>query len=216
MKTVTRTKYIPSNLPYLMTGILWVIGCLFLPMYRLSSYILLAIVTGLAYYLMRKFKVFKDQAITYEEELSFSEMAVYEVMEEGNHFIERLQQANEKIENPKVSQEIDGIVEVSKSILKRVEEHPDKVNEIRKFISYYLPTIAKLLEYYAELEHQIFVSENVKTSKAKIEGMLDQVERAFHGQLDRLYEAERIDISSDIKVLENMLQAQGLIKDKEE
>lgn len=216
MKTRTRTKYVPSNLPYLVVGIVWVCGCCFLPMYRISSYLILAILVGLVYFALRKFKVFKDTAITYEEELSFSEMAVYEVMEEGSHYVERLQAANHNIQNEKVSNDIDGIVEVSKQILKRVEEHPNKVNEIRKFISYYLPTIAKLLDYYAELEQQTFVSENVKESKAKIEGMLNQVEQAFQEQLDRLYDAEAIDISSDIKVLESMLQAQGFMTDREE
>ena len=216
MKMQTRTKNIPSAKPYLVCGILWVIGTMLLPMYKLSSYFLLGIIDIVAYVVMRKVKVFKDVVVQYEEEVPFESLQVQEVIDEGNHYIERLLQANRKIQDVEVSKDIDGIVKISQNILNRVEEHPKKVNEIRKFISYYLPTIAKLLEYYAELESETFVSENVKTSKAKIEKMLVQVETAFKEQLDRLYDDEALDISSDIKVIESLLASQGFMTGKEE
>lgn len=216
MKTHIRTKNVPSSKPYLVCGILWAILAFVFPMYKLSSYLLIAGIDIFAYLAMRKFKVFKDIVIQYEEEIPFENLEVQDVINEGQHYLNRLIQANNKIQNVEVSKDIDDIVKVSKNILNRVQEYPKKVQEIRKFISYYLPTIAKMLDYYTELENETFESENVKSSKKKIENMLNQVEKAFKEQLDRLYDDEALDISSDIKVMESLLASQGFVTSGEE
>lgn len=216
MKTHIRTKNVPSSKPYLVCGILWAVLAFVFPMYKLSSYLLIAGIDIFAYLAMRKFKVFKDIVIQYEEEIPFENLEVQDVINEGQHYLNRLVQANNKIQNVDVSKDIDDIVKVSQNILNRVQEYPKKVQEIRKFISYYLPTISKMLDYYTELENETFESENVKSSKKKIENMLAQVEKAFKEQLDRLYDDEALDISSDIKVMESLLASQGFVTSGEE
>ena len=216
MKTHIRTKNIPSSKPYLVCGILWTVLAFIFPMYKLTSYLLIGVLVVLAYVCMRKFKVFKDVVVEYEEEIPFENLELQDVINEGKHYIQRLVQANEKIRNEEVSKDIEDIVKVSHNILNRVQEYPKKVQEIRKFISYYLPTIAKLLDYYTELENETFESENVKSSKNKIENMLVQVEKAFKEQLDRLYDDEALDISSDIKVMEGLLASQGFVTGRED
>ena len=46
--------------------------------------------------------------------------------------------------------------------------------------------------------------------------MLTQVEKAFKEQLDRLYDDEALDISSDIKVMESLLASQGFVTGRED
>ena len=47
---------------------------------------------------------------------------------------------------------------------------------------------------------------------AKVEEMMDTIVRAFEKQLDSLFGAKALDISTDITVLENMLVREGLVE----
>ena len=53
--------------------------------------------------------------------------------------------------------------------------------------------------------------ENIDTTLAKVEGMMRTIVAAFEKQLDSLYGAEALDISTDITVLENMMAREGLV-----
>ena len=55
--------------------------------------------------------------------------------------------------------------------------------------------------------------ENIDTTLAKVEGMMRTIVAAFEKQLDSLYGAEALDISTDITVLENMMAREGLSDD---
>ena len=52
--------------------------------------------------------------------------------------------------------------------------------------------------------------ENIDSPLAKVEGMMRTVVAAFEKQLDSLYGAEALDISTDITVLETMMAREGL------
>ena len=67
-----------------------------------------------------------------------------------------------------------------------------------------------MLNTYAELEEQGMTGQNIETTKRRIEGILDKVVEGFELQLDKLYEGDMLDISSDIDVMEKMLQRDGL------
>ena len=55
--------------------------------------------------------------------------------------------------------------------------------------------------------------ENIDTTLAKVEGMMRTIVSAFEKQLDALYGADALDISTDITVLENMMAREGLTED---
>jgi hypothetical protein len=82
----------------------------------------------------------------------------------------------------------------------------------RKFLSYYLPTTVQLLRRYQELDRQGSGS-NITTALEKIKAMLSTVEAAYQKQLDNLYEAQAMDITADIRVMEQMMAAEGLLSD---
>jgi hypothetical protein len=117
---------------------------------------------------------------------------------------------DELIENEEVSQKIRRIEEVTASVFDQVKQNPSKLDQIRTFMNYYLPTTLKLLNAYAQLEKQKVAGENVRISKERIEKMLSQLVFAFEQQLDQMFEADAQDISSDITVLERMMAKDGL------
>ena len=127
-----------------------------------------------------------------------------------------LRELNDTIVDIAISDKIDRIEELTAKIFRIVEENPDKLSQIRRFMNYYLPTTLKLLHSYAVLEKQGIQGENITAAKENIGRILDTLATGFEQQLDQLFEADAIDIAADINVLENLMQQDGLTGDKPE
>ena len=127
-----------------------------------------------------------------------------------------LRELNDTIVDVAISDKIDRIEELTAKIFRIVEENPDKLPQIRRFMNYYLPTTLKLLHSYAVLEKQGIQGENITAAKENIDRILDTLATGFEQQLDQLFEADAIDIAADINVLENLMQQDGLTGDKPE
>lgn len=130
--------------------------------------------------------------------------------EEENAILREIRQINDDIPGEEMSEKIDRIEEITRKILNYQKEHPDREGQLRSFLSYYLPTTLKILRAYAQLDAQGIEGENISAAKARIEGMMDQVVAGFEKQLDRLFQDDALDITSDVAVLENMLRKDGL------
>ena len=89
-------------------------------------------------------------------------------------------------------------------------QNPEKGGQLRSFLNYYLPTTLKILNSYAQLEEQGVEGANISAAKERIEGMMDKVVEGFEKQLDKLFENTAMDITTDVKVLEQMLEKDGL------
>ena len=126
--------------------------------------------------------------------------------------LRQIRQLNDEIEDGPVSDRIDRIGELTASIFRVVQEKPDRAEEVRKFMNYYLPTTFKLLKSYSLMEKQSYQGENIQASRKKIEDILDTLIHAFEQQQDRLFRAEALDVEADISVLETMMASDGLIE----
>ena len=138
----------------------------------------------------------------------------HSVPETGNENFDsillEIRRLNDEILDEKVSNKIYEIEGYTKNIFAYVSEHPSAQAQIGTFMNYYLPTTLKLLESYSRIEKVGVAGENMKSSKQKIEDILDLLSTGYKQQLDQLFKNESIDISSDIKVLETMMQKDGL------
>lgn len=129
--------------------------------------------------------------------------------------LQKIRSLNDAIENQKVSDQIDQIEVLTGKILRLLEERPEKAGELRRFMNYYLPQTLKILENYATLEAQGIQGENIVAAKQKIEGMMDKMVEGYETQLDKLFEGDVLDISADLKVMESMLEKDGLAMENE-
>ena len=124
--------------------------------------------------------------------------------------LREIRQVNDDIPDAVMSAKIDRIEEITGKILKYQKEHPNKEGQLRSFLNYYLPTTLKILRAYAQLDAQGIEGENISAAKRRIEDMMDQVVYGFERQLDKLFQDDAMDITSDVEVLENMLRKDGL------
>ena len=127
-----------------------------------------------------------------------------------------LREVNSFINDEAISAKVHRLVELTGKIFKIVEDSPEKKPQLRRFSSYYLPTTLKLVRSYATLEKQGVKGENIMSTKKSIGEILDTLSTGFEQQLDQLFKSDAIDIASDINVLENLMQQDGLTDDKSE
>ena len=124
--------------------------------------------------------------------------------------IQELRELNGNIVDEDISEKIHRIEDASAMIFRIVEENPDKLPQIRRFLNYYLPTTIKLLRSYSTLEKQGINGENITAAKENISRVLEMLATGFEQQFDQLFKAEALDIAADITVLENLMQQDGL------
>ena len=132
------------------------------------------------------------------------------VIYQGKRAIADIRRLNDEIPDERISAQIDLIERLTAQIFDCVRKNPKKLSQIRQFLNYYLPTTIKLMEQYVTLQNQSLKTENITEGMQKIEDLLDKVIIAFQRQLDALFEADVVDITADIRVMEQMMASEGL------
>lgn len=137
---------------------------------------------------------------------------VIKVLSAGDSYLTKIREANAAIPGEIISAKLDHLEEIIRKIYARIEVHPEQVDDLDKFINYYLPTTLKLVDAYRDFDAQSVQGDNIKTAKKEIEQTLETIIYAFETLLDSLYEDDALDISTDISVLQTMFAQEGLTK----
>ena len=124
--------------------------------------------------------------------------------------LRQLREVNDAIPDPVMSQKITRLEQLSARIFALAQKDSAKQAQLQKFMSYYLPTSLKLLNTYAALPAQDVQGENITEAKQNIERSMDLLVTAFENQLDKLFQADALDVNADIAALEGMLNLDGL------
>lgn len=133
-----------------------------------------------------------------------------ELIEEGRRYIQHIHECNDKIEDEQMSSKLDRLELVITRIFREAEKDDSVVSDLKKMMSYYLPTTRKLLDAYCEMDAQPIRGQNIETTKKEIEDALDTINSAFEKMFDSFFEEKAWDISSDISVLNTMFAQEGL------
>ena len=160
----------------------------------------------------------KEQEIRQEKETESDENLSKEarqVIEEGNAYIEQIRKSNDAIPGVEISNKMYQLENLIKRIFKRVEQHPELIDDLHKFMDYYLPTTVKLLQAYEELDKQDVEGDNIIMAKKEIENTLDTINEAFENLLDSFFRDTAWDVATDISVLKTMLAQEGLTGGKD-
>ncbi|MCD7776070.1 MAG: 5-bromo-4-chloroindolyl phosphate hydrolysis family protein [Firmicutes bacterium] len=123
--------------------------------------------------------------------------------------LRRIRELNAEIKDPEVSAKIDEIESITRKIFEVVDAKPSLKPQVSKFLDYYLPTTLKLLGSYSYFENLGVRGKNIDEGMKNIEDTLDMTVKGFRKMLDSLFEAEVVDVSADISVLENMMKMDG-------
>ncbi|MBR0599636.1 5-bromo-4-chloroindolyl phosphate hydrolysis family protein [Sinanaerobacter chloroacetimidivorans] len=136
-----------------------------------------------------------------------------ETIDEGNNYIRTIKAANDALPEAEISEKLDQLELVTTKIFNYVEQHPEKLPEIRKFMCYYMPITLKLVNAYQKFEQHGTKSEEIEATKLEIKGTLDTINKAYLNLLNKLMQADILDVSSDISALETILAQEGLTEE---
>lgn len=212
-----------SVAPFYAVAILWLAGGALVPLYEPVHYGLLAVVSAAVFLAVNTlcrcaspgFEAASPAAADRETAESPAPSAtgnpdLDKILKDGQLAISEMKRLDANIADPGISADIVRLEQVSSKIFEEVRRSPEKLPQIRRFMDYYLPTTLKLLNSYDRMSAAGVSGENIGTTLSKVEGMMRTVVAAFEKQLDSLYGAEALDISTDITVLENMMAREGL------
>lgn len=212
MATVKRR----SVVPYYACGGVWILYAALFPLYKVSHFMLVAVMSLLVFGIMRLVcpDIEEQVAEKPKEEKPTGNEALDKMIKDGNLAIAEMKRLNASIKDEKVSAYIDRLEDVSGKIFAQVKADPSRLPQIRKFMDYYLPTTLKILNAYDRMGSTGVSGENIGGTMQRVENMLGTIVAAFEKQLDALYGAEAMDISTDITVLENLMKREGLVGDE--
>ena len=195
-------------LPIYLAALVWPVGSLLLPTYRLSSVLIIAGASAVVYGLGSKFcptRVIKKQVpyATGSEDVDAMLSGI-------SADLDKLHMLNDAIPDAELSAAMTRMEKAGRSIAAAVEQSPDKARTIDRFARYYLPEVIKLMTTYASMEKNGVKGENADQILAELRRNAATTAKAFENQLDALYSAEAMDISTDIEVLDGILKSQNL------
>lgn len=208
MKQIVRK----STVPLYAVAATWLLYALLFPLYRLPHYLLAAAAAAVVGVVARIFCPNTVEEVP-EEPKTTGNPELDKMIDDGKKAIAEMKRLDDNIADPTISAQIVRLQELSGRIFAQVEQNPEKLPQIRKFMNYYLPTTLKLLNAYDRMGEQGVSGENITSTMQKVEGMMSTIIAAFEKQLDNLFGAEAMDISSDMVVLENMMAREGLSAD---
>ena len=134
------------------------------------------------------------------------------ILKEGNDYLNKIRYYNDLIPDTEtMSDKLYTLEATVLSIFKRLMEEPKVAGDLRRFMSYYLPTTEKLLQSYVDLRKQSQSIENIANSQKEIEEATDVINDAFVKFLNQLFESTSWDISADITVLKTQMKQDALL-----
>ena len=132
------------------------------------------------------------------------------ILEEGNRALSEMGRLYLSIQDPEVRSKINELMRITDKITQDAIADPRDIPQIKKFMSYYLPTTLKLLNSYDRMSSLGIEGENLDKSMKSINEMLDAAIAAYKKRLDSLFENQALDIETDIEVMNTMLAREGL------
>ena len=214
-----------STIPIYLVGVVWLVFGLFLSLSQPMDYVLCAVISIAAFVVGKA--IFPDkhyqmpgQAEEKKEEKkaekkpeapkSTGNPEIDNLIKERERALSEMRRLNDSIEDETISAQIDHLEEVTSKIIDQVIKEPAKLPQIRRFLDYYLPTTLKILNAYDRMDAMGVSGDNIDSTKQRVERMMGTIVQAFDKQLDALFGAEAMDISTDITVMENLLAQEGL------
>lgn len=195
-------------LPIYLAALVWPVGALLLPAYRLSDLLIIAGLSLAAYGLGTKFC--PTRVIRKQVPYATGSEDVDTMLSGISANLDKLHALNDTIPDPELSAAMTRMEKAGRSIAAAVEQAPDKARSIDRFARYYLPEVIKLMTTYANMEKNGVKGGNADQILTELRRNAATTAKAFENQLDALYSAEAMDISTDIEVLDGILKSQNL------
>lgn len=203
-------KHVKPVLPVYLAALVWPVLALILPVYRLPGLLVTAAVSGAVY--LAGMRLCPTRVVRTLVPYATGSEDVDAMLEGIAQNLDALRRLNDDIPDPALSAAMDRMERAGRSIVQAVDKTPDKAAQVNRFARYYLPEVVKIMGAYAQMEKGGVKGENAAQILREVRANAETMATAFENQLDALYSAEAMDISTDIEVLDGILKSQNLAK----
>ena len=207
------SKKVRSALPVYIAAGAWLLCALLFPMYKLVWIIVAALVSAAAYIVARI--LCKDRTVSvYEPDkgVDTGDRELDGVLNAASRQLAALEAASCRISDERLSAEVTRMENAGRSILAEITRDHGKLPKARRFLSYYLPTAVKAVEGYVRIKTGGVGGKHSEDVIGGVEDSAGRIADAFEAQLDALYAGEALDITTDLEVLEKMMESDGLTR----
>lgn len=94
------------------------------------------------------------------------------------------------------------------AIFEHLQDNPDKIPLARRFINYYLETASGLVSKYTKLTKSKVKGDSVAQARTDVVQGLEVLTDAFDKQFEHLMQGEIMDITTDVKVLQQTYRSE--------
>ncbi|HJD20317.1 MAG TPA: 5-bromo-4-chloroindolyl phosphate hydrolysis family protein [Candidatus Gemmiger faecigallinarum] len=195
-------------LPLWLAALAWPVGALIFPVYTLWGLVAAAALSVVVYFVAAR--LCPVRIVTREVPYATGSEDVDAMLAGIEKNLDALHDLNVAIPDARLSAEMDRMERAGWGILQAIEANPDKAGQIDRFARYYLPEVVKIMAAYARMEQGGIKGDNADQIQSEVRANAATMATAFENQLDSLYSAEAMDISTDIQVLDTILKSQNL------
>jgi len=135
---------------------------------------------------------------------------VSRIIRDGERKVASMRRQARRIDDRSVRDKVRSIAEVAERIFADLREDPKDVRAARRFLEYYLDATLLVVERYVDLSSKGSQSADVQQVLGKFGDLLDTIQSTFEKQLDRLLRDDVLDLDTDITVLKQMMEMEGL------
>ena len=135
---------------------------------------------------------------------------IAKIMETGNQYIEKINGFSTLIKDKSISKKLSKMENIVSVIFHEIDANPEQADSLGVFLYYYLPTTEKLLDAYVSIGEKQYSDKNSAMAQKEIEEAITTIITAFESILEKLYEEQEMDISSDIAAMELSMKHEWL------
>ena len=197
-------------LPFYLAALVWPVAGLLLPLYQLWALALTVVCSaavGLVAARLCPARIVRRE-VPYTTGSEDADAMIAGITAD----LDRLRALNLDIPDKDLSALMDRMEKAGRGIVSELQHDPDKAKQVDRFARYYLPEARKILAAYARM--QDVDGKNAGQIKQEVLDTAGTIAKAFENQLDALYGAEALDLSTDIDVLETILKSQNLAEEQ--
>jgi 5-bromo-4-chloroindolyl phosphate hydrolysis protein len=124
---------------------------------------------------------------------------VRRVMEEAKPALARLEAAGATIKSAKIRETVNRLAKTARTIMDGLEQNPERLSSVQRFLTYYLPSSAEISESYSVLEQQ----RAPEVARVKqTEAVIAKLDDAFSHYADSLHESDLSNLDVELRLID--------------
>lgn len=128
-----------------------------------------------------------------------------DLLDNGYENYEKISKLRNQLTKPEIKAKCTLIVNQIAKILKYLEKHPNKIGQNKKFFTYYLEAILKIINSYNDISTQNVHTKEIEEVMEKTEKSLTLINKSLEEQFSKMLQNDALDLDTEIDLLNNSI-----------